>query len=231
MTACPLGRTGRFVAAVAVAVLALGAPSAARANGDPASDVLPEQPVFWGSALDLKSKAAAQLDALVKESAARGYPINVAVISRLEDMGSADYLYNDPDNYADYVAGEIACCIDGRVLIVMPGGLGVTDIGHSSAAERKLVDALPAPRTIENLLPAAIDAVRRLAAARRVRLAVPDVAPVPGGVHQPVTHLSAPARAQGKKRSTPTWLYVLPILVIVALALVPLGRHLRRSRD
>src|SRR5207237_3171922 len=52
------------IAAVAAAVLAVAVLTGAGADGDPASDVLPEQPVFYGSALDLESRPAAQLDAL-----------------------------------------------------------------------------------------------------------------------------------------------------------------------
>ena len=226
-----------MLAAVAAVVLALAAPAAAHADGDPASDVLPEQPVFFGSAVDLKSKPAAQLDALVRESTRRGYAINVVVISRLEDMGSANYLFNDPDNYGDFLAAEIACCVKGRVLIVMPGGLGVTYIGHSSVADRKVVHDLPNPGSIGNLLPAAMGAVRRLAATAGVRVAVPDVAPGPDGVYQPTTHVSAPpikapaaqtrpVQARSEK-STGAWLYALPILVVAAVA-VGLGLHGRR---
>jgi len=225
-----LARSSALV--VTAALLALGAPLVARANGDPASDVIPVQPVFYGGLLDLESKEAAQLDALVKEARRRGYPINVVVISNLQDMGSADYLYNDPDNYSDYMSGEIASSIKGRLLIVMPGGLGVNYIGHSSDADRKLVDALPPPRTIKNLLPAAIDAVLELAAADGVKLKVPDVQPVPGGVFQPATHLTAGTQTQSKKQGTATWVYVVPVIVIGVLALVPLGLHLRRrSRE
>jgi hypothetical protein len=223
---------------VAAALAALAVAPYARADGDPASDVLPEQPVFYGSAVDLKSKPAAQLDALVRESRRRGYPVNVVVITRLEDMGSANYLFDDPDNYGDFLAGEIACCVTGRVLIVMPGGLGVTYIGHSSRADRRVVARLPAPGTVENLLPAAIDGVRRLAAASGVQLAVPDATPAPGGVRQPATHVSAPpiatpgaksGGARGGGASGAKWLGLVPIVVVTALALAALGRRAIRA--
>jgi hypothetical protein len=240
MTSSHRTRRRSALAALAAAVLLLATPAGVRADGDPASDVLPEQPVFFGSAVDLKSKPAAQLDALVRESTRRGYAINVVVISRLEDMGSANYLFNDPDNYADFLTGEIACCVKGRVLIVMPGGFGVTYIGHSSVADRKVVHALPPPGGIGNLLSAAIGAVRRLAASAGVRLAVPDVAPAANGVYQPTTHVSAqPIQTQsvqrrpsqtGGSQSTPAWLYLLPILVLVAFALAFALVGRRRSR-
>lgn len=201
--------------------------------------MLPEQPVFFGSAVDLKAKPAAQLDALVRESTRRGYAINVVVITRLEDMGSANYLFDDPDNYADFLAGEIACCVKGRVLIVMPGGFGVNYIGHSSVADRKVAHALPPPGGAGNLVPAAIGAVRRLAASAGVRVPVPHVAPAANGVYQPTTHVSAPpAQTQpsqsrpsrsGADQSNPAWLYVLPILVLVAFALAFALAGRRRS--
>jgi hypothetical protein len=213
---------------VAAAVLLLAAPSVARADGDPASDVLTEQPVFYGSALDLKSKPAAQLDALVKESKQRGYPVNVAVISRLEDMGSATFLYDDPDNYSDFLSGEIACCVKGRLLIVMPGGIGVAYIAHSSLADRKVIDGLAPPGKVVNLLPAAIDGVVRLAAASGVKLSVPDVKPAAGGVDQPITHASAPeigTKGSGSGHGGGDWLYLLPIAALVLLAIALLGRR------
>ena len=230
-----LGAAPRLLLAAAVAAgcLLAGAP-AARADGDPASDVLPEQPVFYGSALDLMSRPAAQLDALVKAAKQRGYPINVVVISRLDDMGSVTNLYNDPDNYADFLTGEIACCVKGRLLIVMPGGFGVNYIGHSSRADRKVTSALPAPGAVANLLPAAIDGVRRLAAAAGVQLAVPDVTPAPNGVDQPVTHASAPqvgTRDAAKSGGGATWLLApVGVLAIAAAALLA-RRALRRGEE
>jgi hypothetical protein len=96
-------------------------------------------------------------------------------------------------------------------------------------ADRRVVQALRPPGRVANLVPAAIGAVRRLAASAGTRLAVPDVAPAANGVYQPATHVSAqqtqPQSSQrrpaqtGADHSTPAWLYVLPILVLVAFAL------------
>src|SRR5262249_43050190 len=151
---------------LAALVLLLAAAPAARADGDPASDVLPEQPVFYGSALDLKSQQAAQLDALAKQAKQQGFEVNVAVISRLEDMGSATQFWGDMDNYGAFLAGEIGCCVKGRLLIVMPAGFGVTYLGHSSTADRKALAGMTAPGDDPaKLMPAAMDAVIKLAAA------------------------------------------------------------------
>src|SRR3954470_4476880 len=217
----------------ALALLLLGAP-AARADGDPASDVLPEQPVFYGSALDLKSKPAAQLDALARLAKSKGYDINVAVISRLEDMGSATQFWGDMDNYGEFLAGEIGCCIKGRLLIVMPAGLGVTYLGHSSTADRQVLAGVPAPGEVDKLLPAAMDAVVKLAAASGVSLAVPDVTPAPDGVSQPATHAAAAnvSTAGGGSRSGGSggWLLLLPILAVVFVALAIVARRRMRPR-
>jgi hypothetical protein len=210
-------------------LLVPGAAAAGGADGDPASDVLPTYPLFLGSAVDTKSKAAAQLDALVKEAKQRGFPINVVLISRLADLGSANYLWNDPNNYADFITGEIACCVHGRILIVMPGGFGVTYVGHSAVSDRKVVAKLPAPGKIKNLLPASIEAVRRLAAASGVQLAVPDVEPVPGGVFQPFGHSAAPVPSAAEKSGT-DWLFVLSIVVLVAAALALVAWLVLRRR-
>jgi hypothetical protein len=221
-------------ALVAAVVLLLLAPPLARADGDPASDVLPEQPVFFGSALDLKSKPAAQLDALARDAARRGYPVNVAVISRLEDMGSATQYWNDMDNYAEFLAGEIGCCVKGRLLIVMPAGFGVINLGHSSVADRKVTAELPAPGSVANLLPAAMDGVVKLAAASGVSLAVPDVTPAPNGVSQPATHAAAAnvgttGGGSGSGGSGAA-LYLLPLAAVVVVSLVLLTRRRLRGR-
>jgi hypothetical protein len=220
-------------ALLAAVILLLVAAPAARADGDPASDVLPSQPVFFGSALDLKSKPAAQLDALAKDAKRRGYPVSVAVISRLEDMGSATQFWNDMDNYGEFLAGEIGCCVKGRLLIVMPAGLGVIHVGHSSLADRRALEGLPAPGSVPNLMPAAMNAVVKLAAASGVKLVVPDVTPAPNGVAQPATHASAQNIATTGGSGTGNrgvWLYALPILVVVALSLVVIARRRFRAR-
>jgi hypothetical protein len=219
----------------ALVLLALAAP-AARADGDPASDVLPEQPVFYGSALDLKSKQAAQLDALVKQAKSQGYDINVAVISRLEDMGSATQFWGDMDNYGAFLAGEIGCCVKGRLLIVMPAGYGVTYLGHSSTADRKVIADLPAPGDdVKNLMPGAMDAVVKLAAKSGVTLAIPDVTPAPDGVSQRATHAAAAnigtAGGSGSANGgSGVWLYLLPIAAVVIVALLIIMRRRLRPR-
>jgi hypothetical protein len=232
----PMSYTRRFLAAVLAfgLLLGVGAP-AARADGDPASDVLPQQDVFYGSALDLHSVAAAQLDALTKLAAKRGYAIKVAVISQIEDMGSVSYLYGDPTNYAQFLGGEIGYLSTKRLLIVMPEGYAILHQGHSSLPEQDVLDKLPPPGKTAALLPGAIDAVVKLAAHQGVKLAVPAVTPPPGGVNQALTHNQAPPpgyKAKSKTASSGTgdWAFAIPVLVLLAVGGTLLTRNALRRR-
>jgi hypothetical protein len=224
------------VAVVAVA-LALAATPSARADGDPAGDVLAQQTVFYGSALDLKSKEAAQLPALVEQAKAKGYEVRVAAMSVQPDMGAIDYLWDDPLNYVDFLAQELAYRYTGRVLVIMPSGYAMYRLGHSSVRDQRVLDKLePAGENPATVLPKALDAVVALAAARDIELTVPDVDPPPGGVTQPGSHFAqrqAAAQTGSGSRVTTgggnAWLFALPVILLVVAASVLIGR--RRLRE
>jgi len=110
---------------VAAVVLLLAVAPAARADGDPAGDVLIQQNVFYGSKLDLRSKEAAQLMALTEQAKEKGYEIRVAALTVPEDLGAINYLWDDPTNYADFLTAEIQSVYRERTLVVMPSGLGL----------------------------------------------------------------------------------------------------------
>ena len=119
---------------VAAVVLLLVAAPAARADGDPAGDVLIQQNVFYGSKLDLRSKEAAQLMALTEQAKEKGYEIRVAALTVPEDLGAINYLWDDPTNYADFLTAEIQSVYRERTLVVMPSGLGIWWREHESRA-------------------------------------------------------------------------------------------------
>jgi hypothetical protein len=205
--------------ALAAALLLAAAP-AARADGDPASDFLVVQDMFYGSKLDLKSKPAAQLPALLTQSRAQGYEIRVAVITADADLGSAALLWDKPQLYAEFLGQELSNVYKARTLVVMPGGYGIFHAGHSNVRERKLLQELPAPR---DLLGASLLAVQRLAGASGVRLSIPDVPA--GTVVQPaIQHATATATATpAAERSdggSGTWLFLVPVAGFVVIALV-----------
>jgi hypothetical protein len=221
----------KLAIALNIVILLWVAPGA-RADGDPASDVLPQQDVFFGGAVDLKSKEAAQLDALAGVAARRGYAVKVAVITQIEDMGSVSYLYDDPSNYAEFLASEIAYLTTRRLLVVMRGGYAIVRQGHSNVREQKVLDRLEPPG--DDLLGASMNAVIRLAANAGVNLAVSDVQAAPGGIEQASAHSSAPQTAPPPASRTSTaagdggtWLFALPLLAVALAATALLGRRAR----
>jgi hypothetical protein len=213
ITAVPLVRT----LALAAALLLAAAP-AARADGDPASDFLVLQDMFYGYGLDLKSKPAAQLPVLLQQSRAKGYEIRVALISRPGDLGSATPFWGKPKGYATFLGQELSNVYKQRTLVVMPDGYGIFHAGHSTLREQKVLDQLPPPR---DMLPASLEAVQRLAAASGVNLAIPDVPA--GDVVQPAfQHATATATATPAPQSggSNAWLFLVPVAGFVAIALL-----------
>jgi len=206
---------------LAAALLVLAAP-AARADGDPASDYLVVQDMYYGYGLDLKSKPAAQLPALLAQAREKGYETRVALIASDSDLGSAALLWRKPQLYAEFLGQELSNVYKGRTLVVMPNGYGIFHAGHSNVREEQVLEKLPPPR---DLLTGSLDAVRKLAAASDVDLTVPDVEPQPGGVVQPAFQHQAiatatPTPAKKSGGGSHAWLFLVPIAGFVVIALV-----------
>jgi hypothetical protein len=185
----------RFLLVCALA-FALCAP-AARADGDPASDILPSEDVYYGYAIDLRSKEAAQLPAMLATSRARGYELKVALLSGFQDLGIATWMWLDPREYARYLGAELSLVYHGHLLVLMRNGYGVYFDGKVPGVERRVISRLPPPRRAANFLESAIDATRALAAANGVKLTVPDVKPPPGGVKMGASHTTPGAAGAG----------------------------------
>jgi hypothetical protein len=222
-------------ALIVAVVLSLAVAPVARADGDPAGDVLIQQSVFYGSALDLRSKEAAQLMALTEQATEKGYEIRVAALTVPEDLGAIGYLWDDPTNYADFLTAEIQSVYRERTLVVMPSGLGIWWRDHEFADEQALLDELGGPGADPAaVLPLAMEAIVKLAAAQDIDLTIPDVEPPPGGVTQPVSHFEqsqdAPASAPAEASPVGSWLFALPALFVVLAAAVVLIRRRLSSR-
>ena len=90
------------IAILAILALAGGWPAApARADGDPASDVLAAQPLFLPQDAAVSSTQAAQLEQLLRNSSRAGYQIRVALIASATDLGSVTELWRQPQTYAN----------------------------------------------------------------------------------------------------------------------------------
>src|SRR6476646_2977705 len=144
---------------------ALLAAPRARADGDPASDVLLAQNLFLPP--DVPTASALPLDAVVRDAKAHGYPIRVALIGSTYDLGSVGVLFRQPKQYARFLGTELSLVYKGRLLVVMPNGLGVSQGGKLLPADQSVVDRLPAPGTSgAAIAETATRAVIRLAASK-----------------------------------------------------------------
>ena len=164
----------KWLAALAVAIVCLCAPSAARANGDPASDYLLVQNAFLPFTTKIDQNEVKRLDGLLREAPKAGYRIRVAVILSPSDLGTAFSLFRKPQKYAAFLGLELSFVYRGRLLVVMPNGYGFALNGDPDPKASAVLKKLPAPgANATKEVQAAIVAVQRLAASEGHRLAVP----------------------------------------------------------
>lgn len=200
----------RRILAVALAAL-LAAVPLARADGDPASDVLLADDVFFPYAPPTSRALHDPLVAVLQAAKAAGYPMKVALIEAPGDLGAYPQMFNQPQNYADLLAGELPPAVRGasrvrpHLLVVMPGGFGGDNLGDH-------VDEALAPVAIagaaqsDGLARAAIRAVARIATANGHPVATPA---------QAATPLAARHASTTRKTGTSAIVFVVPVLLVV----------------
>jgi len=110
--------------AAALAALAGVATTTARADGDPASDVLYLQDVFVPYAAPTPDVVKRLVDTVAAANRA-GFRIKVAVIQSEQDLGSVPSLFNRQTIYARFLGTELKLFYRDRLLVVMPAGFGV----------------------------------------------------------------------------------------------------------
>jgi hypothetical protein len=159
----------RALASACAALLLLALAAGARADGDPASDVLYTQDVF----IPYPPPSKASVTALKRSVAAvyaKRFRIKVAVIATAPDLGAVPQMFGKPTAYGRFLGQEISPIFVGPLLIVMRGGYGIYDGGRSTAAEERVLATLPAPgASADELTSAAATAVRKLTATRALR--------------------------------------------------------------
>jgi hypothetical protein len=164
----------RRLAALVVVTLCLCAPSAARANGDPASDYLLSQNVFLPFTTKIDGGAVKRLGGALREADKQHFRIRVAVILSPSDLGTAFSLFGKPQKYAEFLGLELSFVYRGRLLVVMPNGYGYAVNADPDPKATAVLKELPAPgANATKEVQAAIIAVQRLAAAAGHRLAAP----------------------------------------------------------
>jgi hypothetical protein len=140
-------------------------PGLARADGDPASDVLVSQNAFVPWDASLKPGEQARLEAVLTAAGRAGYPIRVALIASASDLGSVTALWREPQNYAHFLWQELSFAVHAPVLVVMPGGFGLYTGRSPTAGEQAALARTRPAATGAGLAMVAVTAVQNLAAA------------------------------------------------------------------
>jgi hypothetical protein len=155
----------RILAALIVVLLASSLIAAsARADGDPASDVLLGENVFYPYTPPTSAALQKTLNAATSAAKAAGFPLKVALIASPVDLGVIPALFGKPQTYANFLDQEISFQQKQPLLVVMPAGYGVEGVPAASAAAVAML-AKPPGATSNDLAEAAVTAVGKLAAA------------------------------------------------------------------
>jgi hypothetical protein len=188
----------RRALATAVLLATLVLPAAAKADGDPASDVLLLQDSYLPYAPAVPKPVSDALNRTLKDVRKKGYPIKVAVIQSKNDLGAVPQFIGRPQPYAGFLESEIAFNKPKPLLIVMKEGYGTAAMKPEIA---KAVAGLEKPKdgSSDALARSAIDAVVKLAAASG----------------HPVVKPKLPASASGGGGGTsPAIIFGVPVLLL-----------------
>jgi len=160
--------------ALVLAAVALLTPAAARANGDPASDVLLTDQVFLPFEAPISDSAKKDLRDTVAEANKKGVKLRVALIAFTSDLGTATALWAHPQDYSEFLGKEIAFTYTGPLLVSMPAGYGFYDQGRPVAAEQRVLAKVKTATVPTALAESTTAAVRALAAAKGITLPKPS---------------------------------------------------------
>lgn len=135
----------------------------ARADGDPASDVLASQALFLPWDANMSAGQQASLAGVVASAQRHDFPIHVALIASAEDLGSVSGLWRLPQQYAEFLGQELSLIYKGPLLVVMPNGFGLH--GLTADTLSATLSGIHIPINGAQLAQVAIMAIDRLASA------------------------------------------------------------------
>jgi hypothetical protein len=140
------------------------APSAALADGDPASDVLIQSTVYTPVAQQVSAPVLQQLQSTIAQATKGGFDVRVALILDRTDLGAVPQLFGHPVQYAKLLSAELYYAWKGVLVAVQPSGIGVQNIKPLAAAQQ-VADtiAVTNPSTADGLAQAATATIRKLA--------------------------------------------------------------------
>ena len=180
----------------AAAALAL-APTSALADSDPPSDVLILQDVYFPAAPPPSRPVQNAVQTLVKNTHKAGYPLKVAIVGSTTDLGGVPQLFDQPQNYAKFLASEIAFNSRKPLLVVMPNGYGVDSAGPNAGVALNGLAEAGSPNP---------DALSRVAAEAVVRLAK--------AAGHPVKEPNIPGGGGKGGGGTPVIVFLVPVLLL-----------------
>jgi len=140
-------RAFAFLTALLLVMVALGAAGApaARADADPASDMLISgQDVFLPYQPEVSASVKVALTNVAADARRAGSVTQVAVIASNLDLGAIPNFFGHPQQYATFLARELDAPRDWGLLVAMPQGLGYVGPSPLAAALR----ARPVPATV-----------------------------------------------------------------------------------
>jgi hypothetical protein len=170
----------RLLPVLAVAAAFALMPSPARADGDPASDVLLLQDVYLPYAPGVPAPLGKTITNLLKTTRKAGFPLKVAVIADRKDLGAVPQFFGKPQSYAPFLQSEIAFNSKRPLLVVMPTGYGAAALPAGSETG---LQGLAPPKSAggEDLGRSAVAAIVKLSAAAGHPVPAPKIPTAGGG--------------------------------------------------
>jgi hypothetical protein len=150
--------------------------SSARADGDPASDVLATQALFLPQDAGIPLAQQNQVTAMLGAAASNGYELRVAIIASSTDLGSVTELWRQPQTYARFLGQELSFVYRGPLLVVMPNGFGLESLSQAAPTNPAALAGLRIPAGGAALGTVALTAIQRLADASGHSVPIPSTA-------------------------------------------------------
>lgn len=180
-----------MILGVGLLLATLVAPAAAQADGDPASDILPDADVYYPYSPSVSNSETKRLNALLAEAAKKKVHMKVALIATTQDMGVVVALFGKPVQYAPFLAQELAFAFKGPLIVVMPQGVAIVGGTAKGMAAAKAAGpkAVSVTTTADPLAQAAKKMLKAYAATSGIKLTGSTQSPSKKGLSTLVTSI------------------------------------------
>jgi hypothetical protein len=211
-------------------LLALVGAGVARADADPASDMLYQGVLFLPYKATVSPDVERALREAIAGSKAAGKEVRVALIADKGDLGGVPQVFGNPTYYARFLDAELQFVYTGRVLVVMPQGAALADHGRL-VANKDVLAAKPGPGG-DGLAKTATDLVLKVSGGKPVPVTGPTPTeprpvPVPTGGTSTVLNSSS-GKSSGFPAGIAAGVAIGVVGVALAISAVVLARR-RRS--